>query len=231
MVEGDCNQLPGVRHWLFLVWFQAAAALAAPDAGVPARRVVDRAVAAVEGRVITASQLDFEARVLLINAGGVEAATAPLDEETLRRSLQALIDQRLATLEADKLEAFPVEQEELDRAVTAFKGRFPGQARFREFLERHDAELADLQQVLRRSLRAQRALEGKLRLKAQVSEAEARLHRSQHPELKEVPLDALRQRLFAQRFQALVREELEQQRRQVDVRLLGPYAPALERAP
>ncbi len=231
MVESDCNQVPGVRHWLILAWFWAATALGAPDAGVERRRVVDRAVAAVEGRVITASRLDFEARVLLVNAGGVEAATASLDEETLRRSLQALIDQRLATLEADKLEAFPVEQEELDRAVTAFQARFPGQARFREFLERHDADLADLRQVLRRSLRAQRALEGKLRLRAQVTEAEARVYRSQHEELKDVPLDVLRQRLFSQRFQALVKDELEQQRRQVDVRLLGPYAPALERSP
>jgi hypothetical protein len=192
--------------------------------------VVDRAVAAVDGRVITASQLDFEARVLLVGAGGPLAATAPLDEETLRRSLQALIDQRLATVEADKLDAYPVEPAELERAVEAFKARFAGEARFREFLERQDADLNDLQQVLRRSLRAQRALEGKLRLKAQVSEVEARQYRTSHEELREVPLDMLRQRLFVQRFQALVREELEQQRRQVDVRLLGSYAPVIERS-
>jgi hypothetical protein len=204
--------------------------LADPDGGA-GRRVVDRAVAAVDGRVITASQLDFEARVLLISAGGPLAATAPLDGETLRSSLQALIDQRLATVEADKLEAYPVAPEELDRSVAAFRARFSGEVRFREFLERHDAELSDLQQVLRRSLRAQRALEGKLRLKAQVSEAEARVHRSQHEELKDVPVDLLRQRLFVQRFQGLVRDELEQQRRQIDVRLLGPYAPTPERSP
>jgi hypothetical protein len=211
-------------------WFCAATALAAPDGGT-SRRVIDRAVASVEGHLITASQLDFEARVLLIDAGGIGAATAPLDEDTLRRGLELLIDQRLATLEADKLEALRVDPDDLDRAVTAFKARFPGEARFREFLARHDAEPADLQQVLRRSLRAQRAMEGKLRLRAQASEAEARLYRSQHEGLDEVPLEELRQRLFGERFKDLVREELARLRRQADVRLLGPYASTLERAP
>jgi hypothetical protein len=229
MVGCDFNQTATPRQWLFLSCFWAAAALGAQDGGVE-RHLLDRAVASVDGKVITASQLDFEARVLLVNAGGVEAAAASLDDETLRRSLTALIDQRLATLEADKLDAFPVEPEDLERALTSFRGRFPGEARFQEFLERHDAELVDLQQVLRRSLRAQRALEGKLRLKAQITEAEATQYRAAHDELRSVPVDLVRQKLFVQRFQALVREELDQQRRQVDVRLLGPHAPVLERS-
>src|SRR6478736_150818 len=41
--------------------------------------VIDRSVALVNGQVMTLSELDFEARVLLIYAGGTEAATAPLD--------------------------------------------------------------------------------------------------------------------------------------------------------
>ncbi len=188
---------------------------------------MDRVVAAVEGQVITLSQLEFEARVLLVNAGGVGAAFSPLDRDVLAKSLTAIVDQRLVTLEADKLDAYPLEAGELERAVSSFRGRFASEARFREFLEAHEAEASDLREVLRRSLRAQRVLEGKLRLKAQVSQIEARQYASQRPELKGVPLDVVQKRLFLQRFQGLVKDELAQQRRQVDVRLLGPFAPTL----
>lgn len=189
--------------------------------------IMDRVVAAVEGQVITQSQLEFEARVILVNAGGTGAAFGPLDPEVLEKSLTTIVDQRLVTLEADKLGAYPLEPGELDRAATAFRARFPSEARFREFLEAQEADTSDLNQVLRRSLRAQRVLEGKLRLKAQVSLVEARQYASQHSEFKGVALEVVQRRLFLQRFQSLVKDELAQQRRQVDVRLLGPFAPTL----
>ncbi len=207
--------------------FHALGAFAQPTEP-PGRRVLDRAVASVEGRVITLTQLEFEARVILINAGGIEAAFAPLDQETLTKSLNAILDQRLATLEADKLEAYSLEPGELERALASFRARFVSEARFREFLERHEVELSDVTQVLKRSLRAQRALDARLRLKAQVSEAEARQYKALHPELGDVAPELVRQRLYAQRFATLAREELAQARRQVDVRLLGPFEPKPE---
>lgn len=220
------NQRTFGRQFGLLVCFWPVVALAVADAGTP--RVLDRAVAAVEGQVITWSQLEFEARVLLVNAGGVEASFAPLDLDVLRSSLTAVIDQRLATLEADKLDAFPLEAGELEKAIASFRSRFATESKFREFLDAHEADLNDLAQVLRRSLRAQRALEGKLRLKAQVTESEARRYLSEHPELSDLTVDIVRQRLFAMRFQGLVKQELAQQRKTVDVRLLGPFAPKPE---
>lgn len=214
-----------LRWWLWLLLFSSVSA--AQDAG----RVIDRAVASVEDQVITASQLDFETRVILINEGAIAAATAPLDAEALSASLAALIDQRLATLEADKLDTYPVEPKELDAAVASFKARFTAAYSFREFLERHEADLADLRAVLRRQLRAQRALDGKLRLKAQVSDAEARRYLAAHPELSSLPLEAVRSRLFSERFRELVRDELAQARRQARVRTLGPFAPRQEHVP
>ena len=191
--------------------------------------MIDRAVASIgagsDRQVIAASQLEFEARVLLVNAGGVNAAFAPLDQAVLEASLRAVIDQRLALLEADKLDAYPLEPGELERAIVAFRGRFESEGRFAEFLGHHEADLNDLAEVLRRSIRAQRALEGKLRLKAQVSESEARVYKSEHPEMKDVPLDQVRARLVQQRFGELVKKELSDQRRAVDVRLLGPFSP------
>jgi hypothetical protein len=233
MFTSHCNQPLRRRQVMFaarcaqvLVCFRLVAAFAQADAGELGRRVVlDQAVASVEGKVITASQLDFEARVLLINAGGIEAAFAPLDHEVLTKSLNAVLDQRLATLEADKIDAYAVDVADVDKAINAFRARFATDERFRLFLERQEADMNDLGQVLRRSLRAQRAIDGRLRLKAQVSEAEARQYQAQHPSLKEQPLELVRQQLFTHRFQTLMRDELKAARKQADVRLLGPFAP------
>lgn len=220
MIVTHTNQPFGLRHWAIAL--SLCASLAAAE---PATRVIDRAVASIEGKVIAFSQLQFEARVLLVNAGGVQAAFSPLDQEVLEASLRAVVDQRLALLEADKLEAYPLETGELERAIAAFRARFESEARFAQFLDAHEAELNDLAEVLRRSLRAQRALDGKLRLRAQVSEGEAKAWRASHPELKDVPLEKVRAMLMQQRFGELVKKELEDRRRQVDVRLLGPFAP------
>lgn len=194
-------------------------------AAEPEGRVLDRAVASIEERVITASQLDFEARVLLVNAGGVNAAFAPLDQPVLESSLRLMIDQRLAVLEADKLEAWPLEPGELEKAIADFRARFDGEATFVRFLQLHEADLGDLGEVLRRNLRAQRALEGKLRLRAQVGEAEAKRYQAAHPELKNSAPEQVRALLAQKKFGELVKQELQEQRRQSDVRLLGPFAP------
>ncbi len=188
-------------------------------------RVIDRAVASIEGRVIAYSQLEFEARVLLISAGGMQAAFTALDKQALDASLQAMVDQRLAVLEADKVESYPLESGELEKAVAAFRARFEDESRFAAFLSAHEADLNDLAEVLRRSLRAQRVLEGKLRLRAQVNEGEAKAYRSAHFELKNMPLENVRAMLVQQKFSELVKKELAEQRKQVDVRLLGPFAP------
>lgn len=205
-------------QWLIALWLPVLAHAAEP-------RVIDRAVASIEGRVIAASQLEFEARVLLIDAGGVTAAFAPLDQQVLDASLKAIIDQRLAVLEADKLEAYPLDEGELEGAIARFRSRFESEERFVRFLFNHEAELTDLAEVLRRSLRAQKALEGKLRLRATVTDADARAYMLEHAEFKTTPLDKVKSMLVQKRFGDLVREELSEQRRQHDVRLLGPYAP------
>lgn len=208
------------RQWAISLLFPVLA-LAAPPEG----RLVDRAVASIEERVITASQLDFEARVLLVNAGGVNAAFAPLDQAVLESSLRLMIDQRLAVLEADKLEAYPLEPGELEKAIAGFRARFESEGHFARFLQLHEAELGDVAEVLRRNLRAQRALEGKLRLRAQVGEAEAQAYQLAHPELKNSSVEQVRSLLAQKKFGELVKRELQEQRRQSDVRLLGPFAP------
>ena len=114
-------------------WLLVLAALL--SAHPAAARLLDRVVALVDGRVLSWSQLDFEARVMLIDRGGVEAATAPLDAATIQSALDLAIAQRAATAEADKLNAYPVEPAEIDQRLRTFESRFPSAAAFEAFLE------------------------------------------------------------------------------------------------
>src|SRR5438105_3723364 len=91
--------------------------LCLPQLAAAEPKVLDRSVALVNGQVMTLSELDFEARVLLIYAGGTEAATAPLDQPVLRDSLEELITHRLLSSEAEQLGAYPLEDGELEAAV------------------------------------------------------------------------------------------------------------------
>ncbi len=174
--------------------------------------------------MLTLSELEFETRVMMIHAGGVGAAFDPIGMSTMRKVLDSVIGQRLAVLEADKLKAYLPEEGELERVLAAFTARLGGPPEVDRFLKVHDADASMLSAVLTRMLRTERMLEGKLKLKAQVSESEAKNLQAERPELRGLSLPQLRQRLFDERFKALTVAELAGLRKAGSVRLLGPFA-------
>ncbi|MDP3236453.1 MAG: hypothetical protein Q8N26_26920 [Myxococcales bacterium] len=180
-------------------------------------------MASVDGKVITLTQLEFETRVQLVNRGGAEAAFAKLDAEDLKQGLQLAIAQRLATLEADRFEAYQLEVGELEKAVAEFRDRMGGEGRLQQFLDAQEADLADVGVILRRGIRAGRSLEGRLRLKANVTEAEARRAKADVVAWRALPVDTVRQLLARERFEKLVQQELAQARKANDVRLLMAF--------
>jgi hypothetical protein len=194
------------------------------ESGARQSFVLDRAVASIEGKVITLSQLEFETRVQLINRGGVGAAFAELDREDLSRGLQLAIAQRLSTLEADRFGAYLLDSGEIERALLEFKDRIGGEARFRQFLERYEADAQDVELVLKRAIRAGLALEGRLRLKATVAESDVKRAVSERADLREVPFEVARQVLHRERFERLVQQELTAARKQADVRVLTSFS-------
>lgn len=202
-------------------------------AGIPAsatagERIVDQIVAVVNGNVITQSELEFEARVALIEHGAVAAATAKLDESTLRSALELAISQRVANAEAERLQAFTVEPGEIDAVVTRFRKRFGSDAKFQEFLEGEDVDLSFLESVLAQALRAEKYLHSKLRLRGQITDAEMKryfdLHRSQFSGGFQESKETVRERLLRDRYEQLVRSEMSQARRNADVRIMAPFA-------
>ncbi len=72
-----------------------AAAVAAEERHPSEGTVIDRAVAVVDGQLITLSELEFEARVGLIQRGGTRGAEDPLNDEARRSALQLSIVERL----------------------------------------------------------------------------------------------------------------------------------------
>jgi hypothetical protein len=207
-----------------LAWGQAAEPASQPG------QVIDRIVAVVEGvedgRVITWSDLTFEAAVALVQRGAMQASTATLDDQALRTALDFAIAQRLLIAEADKVGAFQPDDGELDAATRAFEARFESPAAFQRFLRRHDVDRAALREVLRRTLRAERVLDGRVRLRAQVSEADVRRYYDQHQQelngTYEEIRQALREKLLREKYAALVAAEVQRLKKVGDVRLISP---------
>jgi hypothetical protein len=192
----------------------------------PARaRVLDRVVALVDGRVLSWSQLDFEARVMLIDRGGIQAATGPLDASTLQGALELAVAQRAATAEADKLNTYPVEPAEIDQRLRNFESRFASPAAFQAFLKAQDADRAALAEVLARAIRTEKFIEGRVRLRAQVAESEVRKawEADRAGQSWEQARGPLRERLERERAYVLAREALAQLRASIPVRIItGP---------
>jgi hypothetical protein len=195
----------------------------APESGV-----IDRLVALVAGRTITLSELEFEARVALIQRGGMEAARAPLNDQALRSALDLAIGERLETEAADKLQAFHLEESEIESAVRDFRSKFRSDSELARFLARHEADEQQLAAVLARRLRAEKILDSKISLKARVSDAEVRRfydeHRSELGGSFDEVRSSIREKLVRERYAALAREELRQIRKGADVRMIAPFA-------
>ena len=210
--------------WLLLAPAMGARAEPPPEAE---SRVVDRVVAVIEGQVLTLSELRFEARVALVQRGGVQALEAPLDEDTLRGALELCINQRVQVLNADRLQAFPAEPADVQARLEAFQVRVGGEAALRRFLAQHDMEREGLERVLARGLRAERILDSRIRLRAQVGETEVRRHYEQHaaeyPAGYESVRAHIREKLVRERYGALAAEELAQVRASAQVRRVAPF--------
>jgi hypothetical protein len=205
-------------------WTGALVALGALLVAHPAAgRILDRVVALVDGRVLSWTQLDFEARVMLIDRGGVEAATAPLDAATIQNALDLAIAQRAATTEADKLNAYPVEPAEIDQRLRTFESRFPSTAAFEAFLKAHDADRAALAEVLARAMRTEKFIEGRVRLRSQVPESEVRKawEADKGGRTWEDARGPLRDRMQRERAFVLAREALAQLRTSIPVRIIA----------
>jgi hypothetical protein len=204
---------------------------APPQGGAPDQgQVVERVVAVVRNpasaapRPLTLTRLDEEARVALVSRGALEAAFVPLDTPARRALLRWVIDQWLVADEATRLKVDEVPREEVQKALAAFRGRFPDEATYRRFLATTELAEDDLQAILARGLRVQRFLDARLGRGARIPEEEVTRwlagQGTMAPSAAE--RDAARARLAAERAQAQARQVLADLRSRADVRVLVP---------
>jgi hypothetical protein len=214
-----------------LAWLCAVPA-AAEDAKA---RVIDRVVAVIDGRTLTQSELELEARVVLVQRAGSAAATAALSTSDLRAALEYAVGQRLANDEADKLQEFTIDQAELHRALDEFRARIGGERGFQAFLAQQEADPQQIEAILARAKRAERFWDNKVRLRARTSEADVRQYYDEHEDLHgrkyEEVRAQIRDQLTEERYRGLIRQELAQARRSADVRLIAPWARGQEAEP
>jgi hypothetical protein len=198
------------------------------DQGARAQR------AGIERKIFTLSELELETRVVLIQRGGIQAATAPLDEEALRSALDYAIGQYLLTVEADKLQAFTLPEEEQLKALQRFVARFDSLAAFQAFLQRNEADEQQLVAILARGLRADRILDSKVRLRAQVSELEVKRYFDENAgQLQGSFSDVrsmVREKLFRERYAKLAIAEVQRLRAAADIRLVAAFVRPREEA-
>jgi hypothetical protein len=214
--------------WLVLAPVAVAQTIAPPPAQGPKGAIIDRVVAVIEDQVLTLSELEFETRVALVQRGGLRAAEATLDERALGSALELAINQRLLVASADRLQAFTAERSEVETRLRLFRERFEDEAALLAFLARHEADVEQLARVLERGVRAERILDSRIRLRAQVSEAEVRRYWQQHAAALGGPYEALRdslkEKLMRERYGQLAAAEFNQVRASARVRRVAPFA-------
>lgn len=151
------------------------AALALPGVRVP----VDAVAAVVERRVITVSEVDAEARLVLLAratplSGTPDLPTGPLDAKLKTAVLDTMVAHELLALEARR-KGVVVREAEVDLAVSAERARFASAEVARAFFARFGIDEELLRGRARRDLLASAQLTSGL-ADLKVSDEEARAY-------------------------------------------------------
>jgi hypothetical protein len=129
--------------------------------------LIDSVVARVNRHPITQSQLDLEARLAFAEHGELAAAQGTLSEPQLSSALDYLIDQLLLEDEAERLQVFEIDDEEIRKALKQLAARFSPAQPLQAFLDLFGVSSDTLETSLRRGLRAERYLDNKIRVQVQ----------------------------------------------------------------
>ena len=215
-----------------LLWLLASPSIALGQAEAsapkPERRLVDRVVAVVNREPLLLSQLELEARVTLISQGATSAATSELTETDLASALDYAIGQRLANTEAERLQVFAADDEEVLRALASLASRFASPADFRTFLSAREASEEQLAAIVRRQLRVTRYLDSRVKVAARVSEEELKRYFQDHPadfDGQAFPQvrESIRTALVRDRYRVLAKKQLDDLRARAEVRVLARF--------
>lgn len=138
-----------------------ACALVAVTLAPPAlaeRTLVDGVAAVVGRRVITRTDVETEGRVVLVNRAGMKGLEQPIDDAFRKSVLDYMVVQELLVQEARRVHGVVIPESEVDKAVAAFRARFPTSEDFRAFLTSAASDEEAVRTIVRRDLTVQALL-------------------------------------------------------------------------
>jgi hypothetical protein len=195
-----------------------AAQAPAPSGRIP----VDAVAAVIERRVVTTSEVDAEARLVLLEKAGPEIAAGPIDDKLRAVVLDTIVAQELLALQARRT-GVTVRETDIDKLLVAQRERFPDAEKARAFFLRVGADEELLRGRARRDLAVQ-ALLSRSFAEVKLSDDEVAAFAKVHPELD---VARAREELVRERRERIFRALLERTRKDVDVRVIwkAPASP------
>lgn len=202
------------------------------DSGLPRAAgegmLLDAAVAMLGEQLITRSDLIFEARVRALAAQGPLGLSRGIDSAVLARTLETSLLGRLLAQEAERLGVPPLTEAEKQSQLASLEAQAGGPALLDAFLTRHGADRAQLLGLIERWEQASRALEVRVRVRAQVTEAEIREAHAESGSTR--PYTEERERLARElrreRSRAVAARERARLMESASIRRLAPWARA-----
>jgi hypothetical protein len=178
---------------------------------------LDSVAAVVERSVITVSEVQSEARLVLLEKAGVDSARGRVDEELAQAVLDNIVAQELLALEARRT-GVAVRESDIDKSIAATRALFANPDDARAFLVHYGIDEELLRARARRDLAAQALLE-RMFADVRVSDDEADAFLSEHKDLadRDTARIALVQKKKSERFDALMHKL----KGEVEVRIIG----------
>jgi hypothetical protein len=211
----------------------AAAILAFTLAGGLQAEILDRTVAVVGSRPITASEVEGQALLEAMFNG----VSPDLSDAARRTALERLVEQRL--IESDMIPGAlqTVAETDLDAAVEQLRGESFGGLAFTAALERYGVKEKDVRAFLRKQLRFTRYVRDRFRagLQAEDEEVQAAYRRRfagapGAPAIADVR-EEIRDQLLNERSEAMLDERVRQLRAETQIVFLEPIEHSPEVAP
>jgi hypothetical protein len=194
----------------------------------PKEVLVEAIVATVDQAVITLSEVESEARIILIRRGGVRGASGSIDNSLRAAVLQYLVNQEVILNEARRLQMFQVNDEELERELEQVRRQFATKQQFDQFLIDNGLTQDDIAEIIRRDLRVAKFLRSRVQMMTRMDSVELRAYYDEHhSEFADMSFAQARglieERLGRDRHDKAIRAWVEELKQRANIRLLRSF--------
>ncbi|RME25486.1 MAG: hypothetical protein D6806_07775 [Deltaproteobacteria bacterium] len=190
--------------------------------------LLDEVVATVDTEVITRSEVEAEARLIMLQRFGPDALSREPSADLLSQVLRMLINHKLMATEALRIGLPPLGDAERKKLLQGFKMKFRSEDEYLRFLYRYGFTDEQVAEVLARHVWIERLKKRKLSTLKRIGDGQIRAYYRKHrAELGGKPLqlvyEAIRLKLLSNQRQKFLSDWLWKLRRQHTVRVLVDF--------